>query len=128
MEQALFEIKGDLLVRYHGYEEHVVIPEGITAIGIEAFAECESMRSVVVPASVTAIGRRAFSKCYNLSSVQFLGDPEYIDDSAFSLCPGMVDENWFVIIKNILFNYYGEEKDVVIPDGVSAIGERAFCV
>ena len=62
--QELFEIKGDLLVRYHGYEEHVVIPEGITAIGIEAFAECESMRSVVVPASVTAIGRRAFSKCY----------------------------------------------------------------
>ena len=128
MEQALFEIKGDLLVRYHGYEEYVVIPDGITAIGIEAFAECESVRSVVIPASVTAIGRRAFSKCYNLSSVQFLGDPEYIDDSAFSLCPGMVDENWFVIIKNILFNYYGEGKDVVIPDGVTAIGERAFCV
>ena len=126
--QELFEIKGDLLVRYHGYEEHVVIPEEITAIGIEAFAECESVRSVVIPASVAAIGRRAFSKCYNLSSVQFLGDPEYIDDSAFSLCPGMVDENWFVIIKNTLFNYYGEEKDVVIPDGVTAIGERAFCV
>lgn len=126
--QELFEIKGDLLVRYHGYEEHVVIPDGITAIGIEAFAECESIRSVVIPASVAAIGRRAFSKCYNLSSVQFLGDPEYIDDSAFSLCPGMVDENWFVIIKNTLFNYYGEEKDVVIPDGVTAIGERAFCV
>lgn len=124
--QELFEIKGDLLVRYHGYEEHVAIPEGITAIGIEAFAECESMRSVVIPASVTAIGRRAFTKCYNLSSVQFLGDPEYIDDSAFSLCPGMVDENWFVIIKNILFNYYGEGKDVVIPDGVTAIGRRTF--
>lgn len=126
MEHELFEIKGDLLVQYHGYEEHVVIPEGISAIGTEAFAERESMRSVVIPASVAAIGKRAFSKCYNLSSVQFLGEPEYIDDSAFSLCPGMVDENGFVIIKNILFNHYGEEKNVVIPDGVTTIGRRAF--
>lgn len=128
MKQTGFEIKGDLLVRYHGYEEHVVIPEGITAIGIEAFADCESMLSVVIPKSVTAIGRRAFMRCHNLKDVQFLGDPEYIDDSAFTLCPGMVDENWFVIIKNILFNYYGEEKDVVIPDNVTTIGDRAFCL
>lgn len=126
MAQELFEIKSDLLVRYHGYEEHVVIPDEIAAIGIEAFADCESIRSVVIPAGVKAIGRSAFSKCYNLSSVQFLGDPEYIDDSAFSLCPSMVDENWFVIIKSILFNYYGEEKDVVIPSGVKTIGRRAF--
>lgn len=121
-----FEIKGDLLLRYHGYEEHVVIPEEITSIAIEAFADCESIRSVAIPAGITAIGRKAFARCYNLSSVQFLGEPEYIDDSAFSLCPGMVDENWFVIIKNILFNYYGEEKDVVIPDGVTTLGRRAF--
>lgn len=128
MTQNGFEIKGDLLVRYHGYEDHVVIPEGITAIGIEAFADCESMLSVVIPKSVTAIGRRAFARCYNLRDIQFLGDPEYIDDSAFTLCPGMVDEDWFVIIRNILFNYYGEEKDVVIPDHVTTIGDRAFCL
>lgn len=128
MEQVLFDIKGNLLIRYHGYEEHVVIPEEITAIGTEAFADCESICSVVIPKGVTAIGRRAFMRCYNLKDVQFLGDPEYIDDSAFTLCPGMADENGFVIIKNILFNYYGEEKDVVIPDHVTTIGDRAFCL
>lgn len=39
----------------------IVIPEGVTAIGDNAFAQCHYVRKVVLPKSVTAIGANAFS-------------------------------------------------------------------
>ena len=47
--KELFEIKDDLLVRYHGYEEYVVIPEGITRIGDHAFENCCSLTEIAIP-------------------------------------------------------------------------------
>jgi hypothetical protein len=38
----------------------VVIPEGVTRIGGEAFLGCTSLPSVVIPESVTEIGYMAF--------------------------------------------------------------------
>ena len=43
------------------------IPQGITAIGDDAFARCSSLTSVSIPNSVTAIGDYAFSDCPNLT-------------------------------------------------------------
>ena len=34
--------------------------------------------------------------------------------------------NEFIIKDNVLIAYRGDERDVVIPDGITAIGERAF--
>ena len=41
----------------------VVIPEGVTEIGKEAFQGCTSLTSVVIPESVTKIGNYAFKRC-----------------------------------------------------------------
>ena len=40
----------------------VVIPEGVTEIGVCAFAECTSLTSIVIPKSVTEIGKDAFAE------------------------------------------------------------------
>ena len=33
----------------------------------------------------------------------------------------------FIIEKGVLVKYTGEGEDVIIPDGVTAIGDKAFC-
>jgi hypothetical protein len=44
-----------------GRVTRIVIPEGVTAIGDNAFAQCHYVRTVVLPRSVTSIGSNAFS-------------------------------------------------------------------
>jgi hypothetical protein len=50
----------------------VIIPEGITTIGIGAFQNT-GLTSVTIPESITSLGRDAFRDCNKLTSVTFHG-------------------------------------------------------
>ena len=54
----------------------VVIEDGVTTIGSNAFAGCSSLTSVTIPASVTTIGGSAFAGCISLTTVTYLGTTE----------------------------------------------------
>lgn len=47
----------------------VSLPESLTAIGNNAFYNCDGLESVTIPEGVTVIGSRAFAYCDNLKSV-----------------------------------------------------------
>ena len=64
-----FEIENGVLKRYTGPGGDVVIPDGVTSIGDQAFYLCGKMTSVTMPDSVTQIGDDAFCLCDNLTSV-----------------------------------------------------------
>lgn len=51
------------------YFSSLTIPDGITSIGIEAFRNCDQLRSVYIADSVTTISVAAFFDCYHLESV-----------------------------------------------------------
>jgi hypothetical protein len=87
--------------------KEISIPEGVTSIGEGAFFSCESLEQVAVSSTVTAIGDDAF-----------YGTPWYDSQQG--------DENGFFIINNILMLYLGENSDVEVPQGVTAIGGHAF--
>ena len=47
----------------------IAIPDSVTSIGMNALVYCTNLTSITIPDSVTAIGEYAFSGCANLSSI-----------------------------------------------------------
>lgn len=50
-----FQIVKDVLLKYTGDEERVVVPEGVTRIGDRAFFDCKNLKEVVLPGSLIRI-------------------------------------------------------------------------
>ena len=101
-----FIIENGVLTKYVGREKEVTIPDGVTAIGEEAFSWCSRLTNIVIPESVTAIGRCAFSNCGRLTSIVIPDSVTAIGEEAFWYCSRLTS--------------------IVIPDSVTAIGYGAF--
>lgn len=71
-----FEIKDGVLIKYHGSDTDVVIPDTLTEIGNNAFECCTNLKSITIPDNVTKIGDNAFANCANLKYVRV---PEHFD-------------------------------------------------
>ena len=67
----------------------VTIPEGVSAIGVHAFADCSNLVSVTIPSSVTSIGAMAFAYCDHLNRVTIPSSVSTIGDAAFFSCDGL---------------------------------------
>ncbi len=80
-------IFNDTLLRYFGKKVHVVIPNDVTTIAVNAFSYCDTIESVVIPDSVKKISQQAFSNCVSLRDISILGTPK-IGVNAFYKCPG----------------------------------------
>ena len=78
-----FEIQNGVLIKYHGHEKHVVIPDTVTSIRNCAFmkhinyTECilpNGIESVSVPESVTRAGTDALYGCNELKTLTVYQD------------------------------------------------------
>ena len=85
--------------KYRGKIKSVVIKPGVTAVGDNAFSDCEKLASVTLPDSVTRIGDYAFAWCYALKQVNLpehlttLGYCAFVDTQLTSvLLPAEVNE------------------------------------
>ena len=122
----------------------VEIPAGVTSIGRRAFYDCSGLASVEIPAGVTSIGYEAFSGCIGLTSVEIPASVTSIGDGAFSRCIGLTSvyyqgdlARW---CEGFVYNYHSlmaycenlyingdlVQGDLVIPAGVTSIGDYAF--
>ena len=69
------------------YIKTVIIEDGVTSIGSDAFCGYKNLTSVTIPDSVTSIGSSAFDGCTGLTSV-------IIPDSVTSIGFGSLGYNW----------------------------------
>ena len=66
--------------------KRIIIGDGVTTIGWNAFSNCSSLTSVTIPNSVTTIGWNAFYGCSSLTSVNIPNSVTTINGSAFYGC------------------------------------------
>ena len=123
----------------------VVIPDSVQTIEKNAFYNCIGLISVKLGNGLQTIDRNAFYYAYrlvyvyNTSSLKLndfnvnFTDGAYVTVPVYNDLSGVklsTDENGFTTYADgdevILIDYMGEETDIVIPDGVTRIGRRAF--
>lgn len=137
---------------YQANIKKLVIGEGITYIGENAFKDCDRLTSVTLPKSLKTIGRYAFEECDKLKTIKLPGNVTTISEGAFHSCDSLSSVNlpdrvttldrWVFggckSLKTIKFSKKIKEigysafdscdslESVTIPNTVTTIGERAF--
>ncbi len=107
----------------------VVLPEGVTKIGGEAFLECENLQKVILPQSMRTISLRAFRNCGNLQEINFPNGMTIISSYAFYGCKSLqkVDlPDTMTTIGEHTFENCSSIQKIIIPKAVSKLGMSAF--
>ena len=128
----------------------ITIPNSVTSIGERAFSSCSALPSITIPNSVTSIGENAFFLCELLTSIVIPNNVIWIGEDAFLGCifakdnfinhssldaeeneywgatVGDVEIEGLLIRNDTVIACKSYVTNVIIPDGVTSIGERAF--
>ena len=60
-------------MKYRNQIKSVIIQNGVTTIGVNAFKNCIGLKEVTILASITEIGSGAFNNCSGLETITILG-------------------------------------------------------
>lgn len=132
--------------------KNVVIEAGVTSIGKDAFVYCDNITSVTIPASVTSIGEGAFRFCKKLSTVNYGGtankwnaisignDNDHLTGANINYAgitwtynngtltiSGTGDVEDYNNSSAPWYDHRYDTTKIVISNGVTGIGEGAFC-
>ena len=118
-----------VLTKYTGSDAVVTVPDGVTAIGKEAFYAKSAITEIHLPTGITSIGDSAFQSCTGLTELQLPTGITSIGDSAFRSCTGLTELRLPAGITSIGANAFRSctgLTEIVVPDSVETIGDNAF--
>ena len=84
----------------------VIVEEGVTSIGDNAFYDCSSLANLTLPSGLVDIGEIAFAYCTSLENITLPDSVTSIGMTAFNGCSSLTS--------------------VILPDGLTSIGSWAF--
>ena len=114
--------------------ETIKFNSGLQSIGSEAFSGCNNLQNINLPESLTTIGCGVFTSPYITSitipkNVVSMGEGYRVGYSTFSGCKNLetvIFEEGMTKIPDVALYYCENVKNIVIPDGVTIIGNRAL--
>lgn len=113
---------------HSGSIRSVIIKNGVTSIGSNAFFRYTELKSVTIPKSVTRIGSRAFVTCSSLSEINVPDSVTDIGEYAFYNTAWYTDHpNGFLYAGKVICHYKGScPESLSISDGTLGIAGSAF--
>lgn len=109
----------ELYIDNNKIEGDLTIPNGVTCIGNYAFAGCSGLTSVTIPDSVTSIRSYAFDGCTRFTNIYYTGNI-----SGWCGISGL--DHLMSSSKELYIDGNKIEGDLIIPNGVTRIGNYAF--
>ena len=121
-----------------GFTGELILPNSVTSIGPLSFRSCSGLTSATIPSSVSWMGNYAFYQCTGLLTMNYNAANCYLQYASIyswiygctSLVNLNIGESVQVIPAYFLYaeyiGYIPLSGDLIIPDGVTQIGEKAF--
>ena len=121
----------------------ITLPDSVTTIGNNAFEGCSAITTLELPADLTEIGNNAFKDCVALTGMAISEKVSKIGNNPFAGCTAFtttsltvspdnpyysVGDGWLLGDKGrkVLAAFVGENKNVVMPEAITSIGDFAF--
>ena len=131
-EGEMPDYEWDIWAPWYDYRQSiitVIIENGVTKIGNDAFRVCEKLTSITIPNSVTTIGYYAFYLCTALESITLPNSITAIKYGNFAACTALKSiaiPNSVTAIEVDAFKNCTALKYVTIPNSVTDISYGAF--
>ena len=109
---------GERAFRYCGELEKISLPNSLKSIGFESFYR-SSLKTITIPANVSSISTLAFEDCWSLTAINVNSANKY-----YSSLNGILYNKKKT--KLIECPISVTNKKVVVPNGVTTIGDSAF--
>ena len=105
--------------QYHETIKTLVVNEGVTTIGKNAFGRLGALTSVSLPNSLTSIGEKAFEGCNSLTSLKIPSGVTYIEKNAFDYCSGLMTVNVYAAtppeLGSNVFDDNASDRKIYVP-------------
>ena len=120
---------GEEAFLFCGNIKSVFLPKTLTSIGNEAFEYCDKLSSIDLPESLTSIGNEAFNECESLKSIALPESLTNIGYGVFSGCWGLsniVLPDTLTRVEDSMFVDCSNLKKINLPKSLTYIGDGAF--
>lgn len=108
---------------------HLTVPEGVTSLGNDAFADCASLISIRLADSLTSLDNGTFWGCAALMSVHVPDGVESMGSNTFAWCTSLISVRMPKSLISLGWRTFSEcirLISVQMPDGLTSMGDGTF--